>query len=137
MVRAFMRLIVVLIIIVAAAAFFLGWLGGGRAHPSDSLGTAGHIDTSKAERAGAKVGEKTAEAASRAAEILSDSALTAKIKSKMALDDTVRARAVDVSTTDHVVTLSGTVRSQAEHDRVVQLARETDGVTRVIDHLSR
>ena len=140
MLRALLRLILLLIIVVAAAAFFVGWWGGGRAHPADhpvpAVGTAGHIDTSKAGRVGAQVGEKTAEAASRAAEVLSDSALTAKIKSKMALDDTVRARSVDVSTTDHVVTLSGSVRSIAEHDRVVQLAKETDGVTRVIDNLT-
>jgi len=132
----FLRLILVLIIIAAAAAFFLGWWGGPLRPLNPGVGTAGRIDTSQAERAGARVGEKTAEAANRAAGILSDSALTAKIKSKMALDDTVRARAVDVSTTDRVVTLSGTVRSQAEHDRVVQLARETDGVTKVIDRLS-
>ncbi len=140
MVRALLRLILVVVVLVAAAAFFLGWWGGGRIHPADrpssTIGTAGHVDTSKAERVGAQVGEKTAQAANRAAEIVSDGALTAKIKSKMALDDTVRSRSVDVSTTDHVVTLSGTVRSQAEHDRIVQLARETSGVTQVIDHLN-
>lgn len=136
MVRALLRLILVLIIVVAAAAFFLGWWGG-HARPADqTIGTAGHVDTSKAQQVGAEVGAKTAHAANRAAEVLSEGALTAKIKSKMALDDTVRSRTIDVSTTDHVVTVSGTVRSQAEHDRAVQLARETDGVTRVIDHLN-
>jgi osmotically-inducible protein OsmY len=34
------------------------------------------------------------------------------------------------------VTLKGTVRSAAEHERAVQLAKETAGVTRVIDHLA-
>jgi hyperosmotically inducible protein len=82
------------------------------------------------------MGAKTAEAANKAGEILSDGALTAKIKSKMALDDTVRARTIDVSTSDHIVTMSGTVRSQTEHDRAVQLAKETAGVTRVIDRLT-
>jgi hyperosmotically inducible protein len=140
MFRALLRLILVLIIIVAAAGFFFGWYGNGRVHPADhpaaEVGTAGHIDTSSAERVGAEVGEKTAQAANRAEQVLSDGSLTAKIKSKMALDDTVRARTVDVSTTNHVVTLSGTVRSQAEHDRVVQLARETNGVTRVVDNVT-
>jgi hyperosmotically inducible protein len=140
MFRALLRLILLLIIIVAAAAFFMGWWGNNRVHPADrpasTVGTAGHVDTSRAERVGAEVGEKTAQAANRAEEVLSDGSLTAKIKSKMALDDTVRARTIDVSTTDHVVTLSGAVRSQAEHDRVVQLARETNGVTRVVDNLS-
>jgi osmotically-inducible protein OsmY len=34
-----------------------------------------------------------------------------------------------------VVTLSGTVRSAAERERSIQLAKETTGVTRVVDHL--
>jgi hyperosmotically inducible protein len=140
MVRTLLRLILLLVIVVAAAAFFVGWWGNGRVHPADhpasTVGTAGHVDTGKAQRVGAEIGAKTADAANKAGEILSDSALTAKIKSKMALDDTVRARTVDVSTTDHIVTVSGTVRSQTEHDRAVQLARETSGVTRVIDHLT-
>jgi osmotically-inducible protein OsmY len=37
----------------------------------------------------------------------------------MALDDSVRARSVDVSTTGTTVTLTGTVRSATEHDRTI------------------
>ena len=54
----------------------------------------------------------------------------------MALDDLVKARRIDVSTDGSTVTVSGTVGSRAEHDRAVALARETAGVTTVIDHLS-
>ena len=137
MVRVLLRLILLVVIVVAAAAFFLGWWGGGHTRPSDHpMGTAGHVDSSRAQQVGAQLGAKTAEAANKAGEILSDGALTAKIKSKMALDDSVRARSIDVSTTDHVVTVAGGVRSQAEHDRAIQLARETNGVTQVIDHLT-
>jgi len=53
----------------------------------------------------------------------------------MALDDHVSALAIDIDTDDGVVTLSGTVKSTAEHDRAVQLARETEGVKRVVDRL--
>ena len=140
MFRALLRLIVIVVILVAAAAFFLGWWGGGRLHPTnrptDAVGTAGRASTEKAREVGAEMGAKTAEAANKAGEILSDGALTAKIKSKMALDDSVRARSIDVSTSDHVVTVSGHVSSEDEHARAVQLARETAGVTRVIDHLT-
>jgi hyperosmotically inducible protein len=137
MVRTLVRLILLIVIVAAAAAFFLGWWGSGHARPADhQIGTAGHVDTSRAKEVGGELGAKTAEAANKAGQILSDGALTAKIKSKMALDDTVRARSIDVSTTDHVVTVSGTVRSQSEHDRAIQLARETNGVTHVIDRLA-
>lgn len=135
---ALLRLVVVLIVIVAAGAFFLGyWGSGGRVLPKDppAIGTAGRIDTQKAKDVGAEVGAKTAEAANKAGALLKDGALTAKIKSKMALDDLVKARAIDVSTSGHVVTLSGTVASVAEHDRAVALAKETAGVTQVVNKL--
>lgn len=134
--RTLLRLILLFVVVIAAAAFFLGWWGGHERTIDHPIGTAGHIDSSTAKQVGAEIGAKTAEAANKAGEVLSDGALTAKIKSKMALDDTVRARTIDVSTTDRIVTLSGNVRSQSEHDRAVQLARETAGVTRVVDHLT-
>jgi hyperosmotically inducible protein len=62
--------------------------------------------------------------------------LTAKIKAKMALDDRVKAANIDVDTTGSVVTLTGRVSSDEERRRAVQLARETDGVTSVIDRLA-
>jgi osmotically-inducible protein OsmY len=40
-----------------------------------------------------------------------------------------------VTTNDGVVTISGSGPSQAEHDRAMALARDTEGVTRVVDHL--
>ena len=139
MLKGLLRLVLLIVIVVAVAAYFLGWSSGGRGHAvmqSPTAGTSGHVDASRAREVGAKAGETAADAANRAGEILSDGSLTAKIKSKMALDDSVQARSIDVSTTDHVVTLRGTARSQAERERAVQLARETAGVTRVIDNLT-
>jgi osmotically-inducible protein OsmY len=66
---------------------------------------------------------------------VSDAGLSAKIKSKMALDELVGARTIDVSTTSGVVTLEGTVRSLAERDQALRLARDTASVTRVVDRL--
>ena len=139
MIRGLLRLVIVLVILVGAAAFFLGWWGSGRVRSTDSpptVGTAGRVDSQKARDVGAEVGAKTAAAANKAGEVLSEGALTAKIKSKMTLDDLVQARTIDVTTSGHVVTVSGTVRSSAERDRAIQLARETAGVTQVIDRLS-
>ena len=140
MFRALLRLVVVLVILVGAGAFFLGWWGSGRVRPGDErsvppVATTGRVDTAKAKEVGAEIGAKTAEAANKAGAVLSDGALTAKIKSKMALDDMVKARSISVTTTNHVVTLQGTVGSVAEHDRAVQLAKETAGVTQVVDRL--
>jgi osmotically-inducible protein OsmY len=139
MFRALLRLVLVLVIVVGAGAFFLGWWGGGRTNPLDrptaSVGTTGRIDTEKAKAVGSEVAAKTAQAANKAGEVLADGALTAKIKSKMALDDLVKARTIDVSTTNGIVTLRGSVSSVAAHDRAVQLAKETTGVSSVVDKL--
>ena len=139
MFRALLRLVVVLVVLGCVGAFFLGWWGSGRflspKEPATTVGTAGRINTEKAREVGAEVAAKTAQAANKAGELLTDGALTAKIKSKMTLDDLVKARAIDVTTVDHVVTLKGTVGSVAEHDRAVALAKETAGVTQVVDKL--
>jgi len=96
---------------------------GASNQPAAEVGTSGTLNKEKARAAGAEVGEKVAVAGE-------------KIKAKMALDDTVKARAIDVSTDGSTVTISGTVGSPAERDRALALARETDGVARVIDHLT-
>ncbi len=140
MIRALLKLVLLVVIVVAVGAYALGYWSVGRVrapHRSDqpAAGTSGHVDVDRARQAGAEIGEKTAIAAERAKASLEDGALTTKIKSKMALDDTVQARSINVTTEHAVVTLTGTVRSQSERQRAVQLARETAGVKSVVDHL--
>src|SRR5688572_261845 len=138
--RALFRLVLILVLVVGAGFLLLGywagtsWTGAGPG-ASKPAETSGAIDTEKARERGADIGEKTAVAAARLKEGMSEASLTAKIKAKMALDDTIKARAIDVTTDDHIVTLTGTVRSTAERTRAVALARETDGVSNVIDRL--
>jgi BON domain len=136
MIRALLRLVLIVIIVVGVGGFLLGWWGSGRGvlPERDAIGTTG-IDAERAREIGAEAGEKTAAAVNQAKSALDDAALTAKIKSKMALDDTVKALDVDVDTSNGVVTVSGTVRSDAERQRALQLARETDGVRQVTDRL--
>ena len=142
MIRALLRTILVVIIVVAAAAFFFGYrwadLEPGRVvdRPIGTTGTRDtSIDTSRARQAGAQIGEQVAVGVNAAERAAANGAVTAKIKSKMALDDTVKAAAIDVDTDGSVVTLSGRVSSEDEHRRAVQLARETEGVTSVVDRL--
>ena len=47
----------------------------------------------------------------------------------------MKALDIDVDTHGSVVTLSGVVATGAQHQRALQLARETDGVTQVVDRL--
>ena len=149
MVRTLLRMVLLLIVIAAVAAFFIGYRTGGRnasRAPEHAVGTSGdvvgsrtdqgHISIDRAREAGARIGESVADGANRAEHIARDAALTTKIKSKMALDDIVKAGDINVDTTDRVVTLHGRVDSVAEHDRAVRLAQETDGVVSVNDRLT-
>jgi len=139
MLRALFRLILIVVILVGLGAFFLGYRWGDRdAEPRSAVGTTGvrpRADTSRARETGAAIGEKVAVGANEAQRAVGNAGLTTKIKAKMALDDTIDAIAIDVDTDGTIVTLSGTVRSDAERSRAIQLARETEGVTQVIDHL--
>jgi len=133
------RLVLVVVFVVAAFALFTGYrLGDRTAAPAGTVGTSGSrpaVNPETARERGAEAGERVATAINRAGEALGDAGLTAKIKSKMALDDTIRASTIDVHTRDGVVTLRGRVDSEAARARAVALARETQGVVRVADEL--
>lgn len=64
-----------------------------------------------------------------------DAALTAAVKTKFLADPDVAGLQIDVDSQDGVVTLSGEVKSQAEKDAAVRLARQTTGVRDVNDKL--
>jgi hypothetical protein len=144
MIRTLLGLVLLLILVAAVTAFFFGYRIGDRSvtAPRDPVvGTDGSaeersIDTERARAAGARIGESLAIGAERAERAATDAALTAKIKSKMALDDSVQALAIDVDTENGVVTLRGAVPSPAVRERAVRLARETDGVVDVRDLLT-
>jgi len=138
--RSLIRAVLVLALIAIVGMFLFGYWTGSAWRPgtrttAGTVGTSGTIDTEKARERGAEIGEKAAVAVAKVKETVSEAELTGKIKAKMALDDLVKARSIDVTTNGTTVTLTGTVSSHAEHDRAVALARETDGVTKVIDGL--
>ena len=136
MIRGLLKFVLIVVILVAAAAFFLGYRFVGRSdEPAVTTTPPPTVNTDKAREAGAAIKQTIATGAEKAQHALTEGSLTAKIKSKMALDDTVRAAAIHVDTDGSVVTLSGTIRSEAERAKAVQLARETKGVTSVVDRL--
>jgi hyperosmotically inducible protein len=131
-----LRSLIVLVVIIAGVFLVMGYVGGLRTGQVLNRPDIASSDTAQqARERGAEIGEKVGAAAAKVEETLDESALTAKIKAKMALDDSVKARAISVTTRGTTVTLSGTVDTKAEHDRALALARETDGVTKVIDDL--
>ena len=65
----------------------------------------------------------------------SDPGITTAVKTKLAADDTVKAYEINVDTTNHVVTLTGNVDSAAAKEQAVVIARQTNGVSEVVDHI--
>jgi hyperosmotically inducible periplasmic protein len=138
MFRALFKLVLLVVVLAGVGGYFLGWWSTRDVLPErDAVATAGRTTAERAKEVGAQIGQKAGEAAKEAGQVaketLSDGALTAKIKAKMALDDSVNAREVNVDTADGVVTVSGRFRSQAARDKALQLAKETLGVKKVVD----
>ena len=141
MIKGLFKLVLLAIVVVAAGVFFLGWdldRLRGAAGLGDAVGTSGSAGRevgATARQAGETAREKTAQAADVTMRAIEDGRLTTKIKAKMTLDDSVKALDLNVDTKDGVVTVKGKVRSEAERQRALALARETDGVKQVIDQL--
>lgn len=68
-------------------------------------------------------------------ETIDDTAITTRVKTAMLNDPAVGGLRIDVDTFKGVVTLSGRVKSQAERDQAIALARGISGVTEVKDAL--
>ena len=136
-----MRLVfrtLVILAVLALGAYLFGFWSPGNAGPSFSRSVApvaGPIDTGSARGRLNQLEDGAGRVAGDIGVFMSDSEVSGKIKSKMALDELVRARTITVSTTDGVVTLDGTVRSVAEHDQAVRLAKDTAGAKSVVDRL--
>ena len=136
MFRFLFKFIFLLIAIAVLGTFLLGWWpGGGWLQRPTAERPLDRIDTTKAREVGAEIGSKASEAASVAQAAIADGSITAKIKAKMTLDDTVQARDIHVDYANGVVTLTGSVTTAAERKRAVDLARETKGVKSVNDRL--
>ena len=59
---------------------------------------------------------------------MDDATITARVKTALLNDTQLPATRINVSTSNGVVTMTGVVRSKADEDRAVQLARQVGGV---------
>jgi osmotically-inducible protein OsmY len=62
--------------------------------------------------------------------------ITSKIAGKLNADDALENVDVDVKVKKNVVTITGDVPSAAVRDRVLRIARDTEGVARVVDQMT-
>ncbi len=85
--------------------------------------------------AAVKTGEVTKDTASKTGEVVTDGWITSRVKTKFMADDTLRASAINVDTDNHVVTLTGAVPNAAARASALAMAKEVEGVRRVVDKL--
>ena len=67
--------------------------------------------------------------------VVSDSWITTKVKSDLAVEKDVDATDIGVHTYEGVVTLSGNVDNQAEADKAVRVAKDIKGVKSVVNNM--
>jgi hyperosmotically inducible protein len=112
-------------------------VGDGRASPPSSppKGDADKVRDEVSDDA-KKVAHKAAKAANEVGDMANDAWITSKIKAQMMGNDGVHASGINVDTADGVVTLRGNVRTEAERQKALSIARTTRGVVKVADQLS-
>lgn len=83
----------------------------------------------------AQVKDKTEHAVKKTGEVISDSAITTAVKTKLLAAKGVPGSKIDVDTTNGIVTLKGVVPTRASRAKAVRITRRSTGVKRVVDQL--
>jgi osmotically-inducible protein OsmY len=83
-----------------------------------------------------KAWDKTKEGVTKAGDEVSDAWLLSKIKMKFMDEGALKGSDINVDVDQHVVTLKGTVPSEAARAKAMEIAKNTDGAKRVIDRLT-
>ncbi len=91
------------------------------------------VAAEKSKEAADTAADKTRDAASKTANAASDTWVTTKVKTKFVGDKVLKGSSINVSTTGGIVTLTGTVTSEAQKKRAITLAKGIKGVRDVDD----
>ena len=82
------------------------------------------------------VADRITKGLSRTGETITDAWITTKVKWFYMGADDLKGSDINVDTKDNVVTLKGTVKTEAGRAKAIALAKDTDGVKRVVDQLT-
>ena len=86
---------------------------------------------------GAKIAaEKTRDGLSKTGEVMTDGWITTRVHSRFVGEDLLKGSDISVDTDNHVVTLRGTVVGRAGRTKAGNIARQTEGVHRVVNRLT-
>jgi osmotically-inducible protein OsmY len=86
---------------------------------------------------GAKVAaDKTKDGVSKTGEVMTDAWITTRVHERFVGEDLLKDSDIRVKTSEHVVTLNGTVTGRAGRSKATSIARQTEGVHRVVNRLT-
>ena len=87
------------------------------------------VDASK------KGARATTNAVSKTGEVITDEWIVTRIRTNIANDEALTGTDIDVEVKNNVVTLTGTVPTAAARDKALAVAKEVEGVSRVVNDL--
>jgi hyperosmotically inducible periplasmic protein len=90
----------------------------------------------KSKEGASKAADKSAQGVGKAGEAITDTYIKTRVKSKFLDEDLLKNSDIAVDVTDHVVTLSGTVPTEAGRARAIEEAKKVEGVHQVIDRMT-
>jgi hyperosmotically inducible protein len=93
-------------------------------------------DTARSSSSAEQMKAHAKSAADRVGKEISDTWITTKVQAIYFLDKDVKGMQIDVTTKGGVVTLTGTVPTEATRQKAVADARSIEGVSQVVDHLT-
>jgi osmotically-inducible protein OsmY len=80
--------------------------------------------------------DKTKEGLSKSGEVITDEWITTRVHERFVGEDLLKDSDISVDTRKHVVTLKGTVIARAGRARATSVAKNTEGVHRVVNRLT-
>jgi osmotically-inducible protein OsmY len=83
-----------------------------------------------------KAAKATENGAKKAAKVVTDASITTAVKTRLMKDKVARGASIDVDTKDGVVTITGTVPTDADKTRIGTLVEKTTGVKSVANNLT-
>jgi osmotically-inducible protein OsmY len=111
-------------------------LAGCDADTKHAVDKAGAEIKRESKEAGAQAKHAMREASETTAQVLEDTAITAKVKAALLAEKDVKSRDIDVETFQGKVVVKGTVPDRAQADRAVRVASGVDGVKAVENRLT-
>ncbi len=90
----------------------------------------------KTEHGAEKAWDKTKEGVGKAADETSDAYILSRVKTRLAGVDVLKGSDINVDCDAKVVTLKGTVPTEAARSRALDIAKRTEGVKKVVDQLT-